>query len=204
MAGPKIYAIPTYGVYTDSLCMCTTYLISMSIFFFFLAALLSLVSCGLENLTPINDGCICPGGVLKLNCTAVGTGITTWTGMVFTQVGCSGAISLPHSQFPGLIARNESRFCPDMAPVINIKPFSIVDECYTSQLTVLKAGADLNGNTIVCQHDIVGTTEIGSYTIEYTTGEREGEKERERRGREREKGERGGGGEKDLFMLTFH
>ena len=202
----------------------------MSIFFFFLAVLLTFVSCQSQNLTPINDGCVCPGDELRLNCTTVGGGITIWTGTAFSQVGCNGAISLPHTDFLNLIAGNVSRFCPDSPPAINATALSIIDNSYTSQLIVLKDRMDLNGSTIVCQHD-EGTliTTIGTYTIVYTTGEREGEKERERererqgekeRERERERrregetgregergrGERGEGGwgeRETYFCLRF-
>ena len=117
--------------------------------------------------------------MLRLNCTTVGDGITIWKGTAFSQVGCNREISLIHSEFSGLIARNESRFCPDMAPAINATPLSNVSNSYTSQLTILKDRGDLNGRTIVCQHEITTTTNIGTYTIMYTTGEKEGEKGRE-------------------------
>ena len=186
--------------------MCKAYLISMSIFFFFLAVLLTFVSCQSENLTPINDGCVCPGGMLRLNCTTVGTGITIWTGTAFTQVGCNSAISLTHSQFQMLIDGNESRFCPESPPAIITQPLSVVGDSFTSQLTVPNAGMNLNGHTIVCQHEVSNTTDIGTYTIMFTTGEKEGEGEREREtGREGERDEeREGEGERDLFLLTFH
>ena len=143
-------------------------------FFFFLAVLLTFVSCQSENLTPINDGCVCPGGMLQLNCTTVGTGITIWTGTAFSQFpGCSD-ISLTHSQFQELIDRNESRFCPESTRAIITKPLSVVgDSSFTSQLTVPNAGTNLTGHTIVCQHEISDTTDIGTYTIMFTTGEKE-------------------------------
>ena len=164
----------------------------MSIFFFFLAVLLSFVSRQLGNLTPINDGCVCPGGVLRLNCTTVGDGITIWKGTAFPQVGCNRDISLIHSEFMGLITRNESRFCPNSVPAINATPISIVGDSFTSQLTVLRNRADLNGSTIVCQYEITTTIDIGTYTIMYTTGEKEGEKERERERQEEKERERQG------------
>ena len=110
----------------------------------------------------------------------MGDGITIWKGTAFPQVGCNRDISLIHSELMGLITRNESRFCPDLVPAINAMPLSIVSNSYTSQLTILKDRGDLNGRTIVCQHELTTTTNIGTYTIMYTTGEKEGEKERER------------------------
>jgi hypothetical protein len=159
------------------------------IFFFSHAVLLSLGSCGSENLTPINNGCVCPGGMLQFNCTAVGIGITTWTGTAFAQAGCSPtSISLNHNQFQEFINDGALRFCPDTSPAINITSLSIVDSCYTSQLTIPSLSAEYNGLTISCQHDTTQNliTNIGTHTIMFTTGKREGGRERER--------ERGGGG----------
>ena len=142
--------------------------------------LLSLGSCGPANLMPINDACVCPDSTLRLNCTTVGNGITAWQGTAFGRVGCSSLL-LQHSQFNMLIRDGESRFCND---VILIRPLSVVDDSYTSQLT-MNASVNLNGSTIVCEHDSLSggdVTLVGTYPIVLTTGrERERERERERK-----------------------
>ena len=148
---------------------------------FFHVVLLSLGSCDPANLTSINDACICPGSTLRLNCTTVGDGITTWDGTVFDQITACDSLSLPHNQFstPGF-----SRFCPDNS--VLARPLSIVDNCYNSQLT-LNISVDLNGSTIVCEHDSLSggpATPVGTYPIVLTTG------------RERER-------DKLCFLLTF-
>ena len=140
--------------------------------------LLSFGSCGpTASLVPINDQCICPGGTLRINCTAVGGGITTWAGTAFTGISCS-QISLNHFQYPNLIATGQPRFCPEMAMVI--RALSVDGSCYTSQLAIPSLTAEFDGSTITCQHDAEETTNIGMYNIIYTTGERESEKVRER------------------------
>ena len=156
--------------------------------------LLSFGSCGpTASLVPINDQCICPGDTLRINCTAVGDGVTTWAGTAFTRITCS-QISLGHSQYPTLIDSGAPRFCPNMVMVI--RALSVDGSCYTSQLTIPSVTAEFNGSTITCQRDAEETTNIGMYNIIYTTGEREREREG---GRERER-ER----ERGSLVLTFH
>ena len=138
----------------------------------FFHAVLSLSSCGPQASFTVDD-CVCPGSTLRFNCTAVGAGITVWTGSAVPQ-GCQ--LNLQHTQFNDLIERGESRFCDDMSIVA--KPLSVVGNCYNSQLNITSVGTDLNGRSIVCEHDMVGSTNnIGSYNIMLTTGK----KERERR-----------------------
>ena len=137
----------------------------------FFHAVLSLGSCGPQaNFTPIVDDCVCPGSTLRVNCTVVGAGITVWTVSVLPQ-RCQ--LNLQHTQFDNLITSGEPRFCGDMSIVA--KPLSIVGNCYNSQLTIASVGTDLNGRSIVCEHDMGGSNpnNIGSYNITLTTGKRE-------------------------------
>ena len=156
---------------------------------FFLIVLLPVGSCGSANLTPIiNDACICPGDMLQFNCTAVGSGVTIWTGSAFTRIMCS-SISLNHIQFQANIDFGQLLFCPDMK--VSVRPLSVINDCYTSQLTLPSVIAEFNGSTVICYHDTDQTNEIGTYTIMYTTGERKG-------GREGAKGEGEGQREREL------
>ena len=82
-----------------------------------------------------------------------------WSGSAFPGQ-CE--LVLSHNQF------TERRFCPDMSIIAN--PLSVIDTCFTSQLTVNNVNTDLNGMNIICQHDTAGSVTIGNYTIILTTG----------------------------------
>ena len=163
--------IPAYKIILCSIIIIRTtctYFMCIWLILFFHLVLLSLGSCGSANLTPINDACLCPDSTLQLNCTTVGSGITTWQGTAFSGIGCD-SISLQHSQFQNIINSGDPRFCPDMS--IIIRPLSVVGSCYTSQVTVPNVTVELNGSTIVCEHDSDGSVAtVGTYPIIFTTG----------------------------------
>ena len=90
-------------------------------------------------------------------------GITLWTGSAFS---CnSNDILLRHSQFslPG----GASGSCNNGS--ITGQSIGVTDGCYSSELDVT-VSPDLNGRTILCNHD--GTTQrtIGASTLNVVTG----------------------------------
>ena len=116
--------------------------------------------------------CVCQAGrELRLQCTAVGTGITVWTGTAF-DCRTNNEIVLHHSQFESgvvgecnngmIIGRNLYR------------TFDGLNSTFTSQLTVHlplpnATGNTLKGKAVQCIYDDdLREMSIGTYTIAYT------------------------------------
>ena len=115
-------------------------------------------SCCEQNLTPLADGCVCPGNSLQFTCTVAGIGTTVWT------IGQQCTIGLEHSRF----ATDVTRSCG--APSVIGRSLSAVGDCYMSQLTVMVT-SDLNGTSVGCEYDNGTSIEyIGSYQIILTSG----------------------------------
>ena len=120
-------------------------------------------SCLEQGLTSLNDGCTCSGDRLLLTCTTVGSGVTVW--MV---PGCANTL-LPSGDFSDGIVRRPA--CSgQLQNTVEGRSLSVDGDCYTSQLS-LTAIPQLDGTNIVCQHDSMTTTTVGTYTIELTSGE---------------------------------
>ena len=146
--------------------MITLVVMCKSVVHSFIRAVLSLGSCAQPNLTPISDGCICPGSSLLLNCTAVGPGLSVWLGSIFTVTGCQ-QFFLSHSQFS---PDSSPMFCPGQP--FSARPLENIDDsCYVSQFNITNID-DFVGRSVVCRHDTAGGSSIvvGSYTINLTTG----------------------------------
>ena len=114
-----------------------------------------------DNLSPptLPNGmtCACPGDSLIYTCTVVGGGVTRWNSI------CSGNedITLIHTLFSG---GSESGECNGGS--IGGRGVSVVNDtgvnCYISELS-FNASSDLNGRTVECSRDGVGT--IGTDTV---------------------------------------
>ena len=113
--------------------------------------------------SPANVSCACPGEVLTFVCIINEGGTTLWTGTAFS---CnSNEILLRHSQFSE--SGGTSGSCNNGA--ISGQSIGVTDGCYSSELDVT-VSPNLNGRTILCNHD--GTTQrnIGSSTLNIVTG----------------------------------
>ena len=116
----------------------------------------------------ISESCICPQTTvynLTYECTAVGAGITLWTGTAFNCVSSGDEISLRHSLFRGPPGSangncNNGNITGHSVGVLN-------GNHYNSQLHILY-NPGLLGHTVECIHDdIVNSTPqtIGNSTI---------------------------------------
>ena len=113
--------------------------------------------------SPPNISCACPGKVLTFICIINGEGSTLWTGTAFS---CNmNEIILRHSQFS--LPEGTSMSCNNGA--ISGRSIGVTDRCYSSELNVT-VSPNLNGRTILCDHD--GTTQrnIGASTLNVVTG----------------------------------
>ena len=107
--------------------------------------------------------CVCPGHELRLECTVLGGGVTTWRGSAFD---CQhNRIVLRHSQF----ASGTSGGCNNGRIIgRSINKTSDSDGIkYISQLIIqLDVNNTLEGRTVECAHSYnVQTTIIGRHTI---------------------------------------
>ena len=106
--------------------------------------------------------CICPGYTSVFQCTVVGSGSTVWRGGIFSCLG--NEVSLRHSQFQSGAAGE----CNNGAIVA--ESLSVVDNCYTSRLTVA-VQMEMDGQTLECAHDDgLTVTTIGMTRIDIETG----------------------------------
>ena len=124
-------------------------------------AILHLANDALQS--PPNVNCACPGEVLTFICNINGRGSTLWTGTAFS---CNmNEILLRHSQFSQ--PEGISMSCNNGA--ITGRSIGVTDGCYSSELDVT-VSPNLNGRTILCNHD--GTTQrnIGAATLNVVTG----------------------------------
>ena len=113
--------------------------------------------------SPPNVNCTCPGEVLTFTCIINEGGTTLWTGTAFS---CNlNEILLRHSQFS--VPGGTSGSCNNGA--ITGRSIGVTNGCYSSELNVT-VSPNLNGRTILCNHD--GTTQrnIGSSTLNIVTG----------------------------------
>lgn len=120
------------------------------------------VSASSAFLMTANINCACPGEEVIFTCTAVGGGITVWSGSAFDCSGDTNDISLSHSRFMDL--EGISKSCNSGAIVAS--SVGVTDNRYTSQLSI-QVSRDLNGRTIQCAHDsTAGTiTTVGTSTL---------------------------------------
>ena len=113
--------------------------------------------------SPPNVNCTCPGEVLTFICSINGGGNTLWTGTAFS---CnSNEILLRHTQFS--LQGGTSGSCNNGA--ISGWSIGVTDRCYSSELNVT-VSPDLNGRTILCNHDGTSQRSIGASTLNVVTG----------------------------------
>ena len=117
---------------------------------------------------PDNATCACPGEVLTYSCSVIGAGNTVWNGTAFNcgSSGTQNEISLRHTQFdrPG----GATGSCNNDA--IKAQSIGVVNNCYTSNLTV-RISTTLNNTSIQCTHDSSeGQLSIGSSVVLVMTG----------------------------------
>ena len=101
--------------------------------------------------------CACPGDSLTYTCTVVGGALTVWSSI------CSGhsAITLIHTRFGDGSAVDECNGGSVVGRGVSV----VIDtgvNCYISELS-FNASSDLNGRTVECIRDGVGT--IGTDTV---------------------------------------
>ena len=113
------------------------------------------------NLTTLSS-CICPGYEAAFECVVTGDGATIWSGTALEH--CSnGRITLRHSQF-NQFGYSVNETCGDSGPIIS-HAVSVVNDSYTSQLTIVNISQSLIGENIECagSHD-------GAKQVLLTTG----------------------------------
>ena len=111
-------------------------------------------------LMTANTNCACPGEEVTFTCTAVGGGITVWSGTAFNCSSGTNDISLSHSQFMEGISKS----CNGGAIVA--RSIGVTDNCYSSRLSI-QVSSSLNSRTIQCAHDSNAgpTTTVGTSTL---------------------------------------
>lgn len=120
----------------------------------------------------LNDGCVCPGGELRLKCSVVEGVATVWNGTGFDCPGQHNQILLSHAGF----AQGEARRWCNGGIIIGQSSNRTSDgnnSIFNSQLIVnLPLLNDttnrLEGTTVQCVHDYTVRTVVGAHTIAYT------------------------------------
>ena len=117
----------------------------------------------LENDLVIKSSCICPGYILILECTVVGTpfGATRWRG---NFLGCSNGIILLHNPERFTFDKDD---CNDGSIVG--QSLAVDGSCYISQLNITVSD-DIIGKSIECYYNFNEQILVDSLTIN-TTGD---------------------------------
>ena len=118
--------------------------INKSVVLYVLILVCHLASVSVSNI--ISQAISCPGDVLTIECTTMGSGATVWQGTAFQ---CDyDEIVLRHSQFGG--SHNPIGYCNNGAIVA--QGLGVVNNSYISQLNVT-VSLELNNTTVDCMHD---------------------------------------------------
>ena len=119
-----------------------------------------------SQLVVLSEQCICPGDEVRLECTAVGRGVTFWNGTAFSCAASSNAIFLLHldEYFEYRILCNDGMIIGQGIRQDGLN--------FTSQLIINLTSSTLDRKTVNCFHDNArgSVIAIGSYTIQFTTG----------------------------------
>lgn len=123
---------------------------------------------GLQQLSSMSS-CTCLGYETTYECTVFSGVVTIWFGTAFHN--CShDRILLRHSDFSRNDTYSLNTICGAIGTMITGRVVSVVNNSYTSQLTVY-VSQDLVGKTIACangnENNIVGTAEINLTTGKY-------------------------------------
>lgn len=95
--------------------------------------------------TASTSGCACPGDTLTYECTAMGRGVTIWTGTAFNCSESNNEISLLHNRF----SSTEGDYGSCNNGSIVGQSLGIEGNNYTSQLNVTVT-PDTAGTMIMC------------------------------------------------------
>ena len=113
--------------------------------------------------------CVCPGHELKLECTVVGAGFTTWNGSAFDCTTSGNVILLHHSRFASGTDYGRCNNGRIIGRSINTTSDSDGIK-YISQL-IIQLDGTLEGSTVECVYDDgLHTIVIGTHVISYTNG----------------------------------
>ena len=115
-----------------------------------------------KGLMLTND-CPCPGNNLTYECTTVGEGSTVWQGGIFDCPDRSNEITLRHINFASTVTGECN------AGAVVGESLRAVDNCYTSQLSILYT-EEYVGKTVACAYDNgITTTVVGTSPITHNT-----------------------------------